>query len=253
VKILVVDDEDPARRRLVRMLAAVDGVTIAGEAIDADTTLARVAELAPDLVMLDIQLPGLDGLALAARYAHLPPIIFVTAHDEYAVRAFELDAVDYLVKPVRPERLAAAIERARRRIDAPPPRSTAAAADVLTRLAGAASAGEAPRSSTRVAVVDRGVVRLFDARDVSRFWSSDKYTLFRSAGAEHLTQEPLSALAERLEPHGFMRVHRGELVNLARVRAIRSQDGQHVVELDDGQESRVSRRELTTFKAALGL
>jgi DNA-binding LytR/AlgR family response regulator len=187
----------------------------------------------------------MDGLALAARYANLPPIVFVTAHDEFALRAFELDAVDYLVKPVRPERLAAALARLRRRLDA---RAGAAA---LARLA-ASSSGEVSAGNVRVVVVDRGVTRLFDAHAVSRFWSTDKYTQFLAEGEERLTQEPLAALAERLEPHGFLRIHRGELVNLARVRLLRSEDSQHVAELDDGQVARVSRRMYTTFKAALG-
>jgi DNA-binding LytR/AlgR family response regulator len=253
MRVLVVDDEAPARRRLVRMLAALADVTVAGEAADADTALAQIAALGPELVLLDIQLPGMDGLALAARYADLPPIVFVTAHAEFAVRAFELDAVDYLVKPVRPERLAAAIERARRRSDADRRAGDApATTDVLTRLA-APRPGEPPAPSTRIVVVDRGALRLFDAREVSRFWASDKYTLFRSGDEEHLTQEPLSALAARLEPLGFMRVHRGELINIARVRTVRAEDGQHVAELDDGQAARISRRVLTAFKAALGV
>jgi DNA-binding LytR/AlgR family response regulator len=249
MKVLIVDDEAPARRRLIRMLGALDGVTVAGEAGDAEAALAQVAALAPDVVLLDIRLPGMDGLALAARYAHLPPIVFVTAHDEFALRAFELDAVDYLVKPVRPERLAAAIARARRRLDGGGGDGATAA---LTRLAAAAPPAEPAAPRVRVVVVDRGVLRLFDAHEVSRFWATDKYTLFLAEGEERLTQEPLAALAARLEPHGFMRVHRGELVNLGRVRAVRSEDAHHLAELDDGQVARISRRMFTAFKTALG-
>lgn len=244
MKVLIIDDEAPARRRLIRMLDAMEGVTVAGEAGDAQAALAQVAALAPDVALLDIRMPGMDGLALAARYAHLPPIVFVTAHDEFALRAFELDAVDYLVKPVRPERLAAALARARRRLDA------RTATEVLSSLAAAAPPSEPP-TSARIVVLDRGALRLFDAHEVSRFWASDKYTLFFAAGEERLTQEPLALLAARLEPHGFLRVHRGELVNLRRVRAVRVEDGHHVAELDDGQVARVSRRELGAFKAAL--
>ncbi|MEO7731037.1 MAG: LytTR family DNA-binding domain-containing protein [Kofleriaceae bacterium] len=251
MRVLVVDDEAPARRRLIRMLAVIADVTVAGEAADADAALVQVAALGPDLVLLDIQLPGMDGLALAARYADLPPIVFVTAHDEFAVRAFELDAVDYLVKPVRPERLVAAIERARRRADADG-HEARRAPEVLARLA-APRVGEPPVPSSRIIVIERGALRLFDAREVTRFWASDKYTLFHSGGEERLTQEPLSALATRLEPLGFMRVHRGELINVARVRAVRAEAGQHLAELDDGQAARISRRVLTAFKAALGV
>jgi DNA-binding LytR/AlgR family response regulator len=248
VRVLIVDDEAPARRRLIRMIGAMEEVTVAGEAGDAETALAQVAALAPDVALLDIRLPGMDGLALAARYAHLPPIVFVTAHDEFALRAFELDAVDYLVKPVRPERLAAALARARRRLDASGDGTTA----TLARLAASAPPVELAATSVRIVVIDRGALRLFEAHEVSRFWASDKYTLFVAEGEERLTQEPLAALAERLLPHGFMRVHRGELVNLARVRAVRSEDGHHLAELEDGQVARVGRRVLTALKAALG-
>lgn len=237
MKVLIVDDEAPARRRLIRMLAPL-GIDVAGEAADAASALAQIAALAPDVILLDIRLPGMDGLALAARYADLPPILFVTAYDEFALRAFELDAVDYLVKPVRPERLAAALDRARRRLDG---RASAALMDRV-----------APPAGPRIVVLDRGVLRLFDARTIARFWASDRYTLFHADGEERLTQEPLNTLAARLEPHGFMRVHRGELVNLARVRTVRAADGQHIAELDDGQEARISRRVLTAFKTALG-
>lgn len=244
MRVLIVDDEAPARRRLIRMIGAMEEVTVVGEAGDAEAALAQVAALAPDVALLDIRLPGMDGLALAARYAHLPPIVFVTAHDEFALRAFELDAVDYLVKPVRPERLAAALARARRRLAA------SATAAALARLAAAPSSQPAP-ASARIVVSDRGALQLFEAHQISRFWASDKYTLFLAEGKERLTQEPLAALAERLEPLGFMRVHRGELVNLARVRTVRADDGGHLVELDDGQVARVGRRVLTALKAAL--
>lgn len=257
MRVLIVDDEPPARRRLIRMIDAMTDASVAGEAGDAEAALAQVTALAPDVVLLDIRLPGMDGLALAARYAHLPPIIFVTAHDEFALRAFELDAVDYLVKPVRPERLAAALARARRRLDATPPTQTLA--KLAAHAAASAPAAHAPdaahaarAASARILVSDRGALHLFDAHAVSRFWSSDKYTLFLADGQERLTQEPLAALADRLEPLGFMRVHRGELVNLARVRAVRAEDGHHVAVLDDGQRARVGRRVLTALKAALG-
>jgi DNA-binding LytR/AlgR family response regulator len=246
MRVLVVDDEAPARRRLIRMMAALADVTVVGEAGHADAALAQVAALLPDVMLLDIRLPGMDGLALAARYAHLPPIVFVTAYNEFALRAFELDAVDYLVKPVRPERLIEALGRARRRLD------VRSSAEVLTQLAAQPRPGERPGASTRIVVVDRGALRLFDASEICRFWASDRYTLFQVAGEEHLTQEPLAALAARLEPHGFMRAHRGEIINLARVRAVRAVDGQHIAELDDGQQARISRRVFTAFKAALG-
>src|SRR6185436_2724228 len=110
-----------------------------------------VAARSPDLLLLDIRMPGLDGLELVARYAELPPVIFVTAHDEFAVRAFELEAIDYLLKPVRPERLAAALDRVRRRSHHPPLATT------LGRLAQASAAAR-----PRVVVLERSAIRLFD-------------------------------------------------------------------------------------------
>jgi DNA-binding LytR/AlgR family response regulator len=189
-------------------------------------------------------MPGLDGMSFAQRQAALPPIVFVTAHDEYAARAFGVEAVDYLLKPVRTERLVAAVERVRRRSL----ESSASSADPTPAAAARALAG-----SPRIISGTRSSIELFDARDVTRFWSSDKYTLFRIAGEEHLTEEPLATLAERLAPFGFLRVHRAELVRGDAVRALRIVDGHHELCLSDGQCARVSRRAVSALKTALGL
>jgi DNA-binding LytR/AlgR family response regulator len=241
MRVLVVDDEAPARRRLVRQLAEVPGVELAGEAEDAETTLRAIEAHAPDVVLLDIRLPGVDGLTLAQRHADLPPIIFVTAYDEFAVQAFEVNAVDYLLKPVRQERLAAALERARGRARASREQVSRALQTV------------APVDPTRVVTVSRGEVRFFDARTITRFWSSEKYTMFRAEGEEHLTEEPLGLLEERLGASGFVRVHRAELVHVPSVRALRQEDGASEVVLADGQVARVSRRSVAAIRAALGL
>jgi DNA-binding LytR/AlgR family response regulator len=217
MKVVVVDDEAPARRRLRRMLGAVPDVLVAGEAATAQHALALVEQTRPDLLLLDVHMPGLDGIALAARYAHLPPIVFVTAYGEHAVRAFDLNAVDYLLKPVRPERLAQAIDRARSR-------------------------SEPTERRVHVTALERGVLHVFDARLVTRFHAESKYTAFRADGAEHLTEEPLSALELRLAPHGFVRVHRAELVRTSAIRALRLREGAWIVDLADGQTALVSRR-----------
>ena len=141
------------------------------------------------------------------------------------MKAFEVNAVDYLLKPVRTDRLAAALEK-------------------VQPLA---------LPGTRVVAAGRGVIRLFEATDLTRLWSSEKYTVFRSDGEEHLTEEPLSALELRLSAYGFLRTHRAELVNLKAVRSLRLTDGLHEVELSDGQRARVSRRSIADVKRALGL
>jgi DNA-binding LytR/AlgR family response regulator len=241
VRVVIVDDEAPARRRLIRMLEAIDGVEVVGEAGDADETVEVVARVRPDALFLDIRLPGVDGLTLARRVLELPPIVFVTAYDEFAVQAFEVNAVDYLLKPVRAERLAAAV----------------------TRLGSRTSAAEASRRaleavrpatrSTRLVTSERGTVRFFEAKQITRLHAADKYVVFQADGHERLTDESLNALEARLSGLGFLRVHRSELVRLGAVKALRSEPGLHELELVDGQRVRVSRRELGTVRRALGL
>lgn len=230
MKVLVVDDEPVARRRLVSMLAEIDGVEAAVEAGDAFEALERLDETGPDVLLLDIRMPGEDGLWLANRRRPLPPIIFTTAHSEHALEAFDAGAVDYLVKPVRRERLERALGRVRAR--------GSAAAPVE---AGSASPG------ARVVAREGAHTFLFSAADIARFFADDKYTCFRHGEREFLIEESLSALAERLGGDGFFRTHRAELVNLRRVRALRGA----VLELDTGEIARVSRRTLPRLRRAL--
>lgn len=240
LRALVVDDEAPARRRLSRQLEAL-GVEVVGEAEDGEQALSQARALSPDVLFLDVRMPGLDGLTLAQRHADLPPIVFCTAYDEFAVKAFEVNAVDYLLKPVRAERLAAAVEKVRAKQSA----SRERVAKALEAVA--------PAQATRVVASTRGTVRFFDARQLTRFWSSDKYTVFVAEGEEHLIEESLSTLEERLAPHGFLRVHRAELIRLDAVKSLSTIDGMHEVKLADGQVAKVSRRSVGAVKAALGL
>jgi DNA-binding LytR/AlgR family response regulator len=236
MRVLVVDDEAPARRRLERQLIEL-GHQLVAEAGDGEGALEAIRLHAPDVMLLDIRMPGLDGLTLVQRSRSLPPVIFCTAWSDFAVQAFEVNAIDYLLKPVRTERLGQALSR----VNARP----VALAKVLEVVA--------PISPTRLVTATRGTVRFFDAREVTRFWASEKYTLFRADGAEHLLEESLVALSARLAPFGFLQVHRGELVQISAVRSLKNADGVHEVELADGQLARVSRRELATVRRVLGL
>ncbi|MET0390854.1 MAG: LytTR family DNA-binding domain-containing protein [Polyangiales bacterium] len=244
MKALVVDDEAPARRRLARMLRELQ-IEVAAELDDGEAVLHALETQTVDVIFLDVRMPGLDGLSLARRYTDLPPIVFVTAYDQYAVNAFDVNAVDYLLKPIRPERLATAVERVRSR-------QTADSAAVQRALTAVAPSG-GPPAIPRVVSSQRGLIKLFDAREITRFWSSEKYTQFMADGAEQLTEEPLSALEERLREHGFVRIHRAELVRAEAIRALRVDAGGHAVDLSDGQTARVSRRALSSIKSALGL
>lgn len=253
MKVLVVDDEAPARRRMIRMLERAGGVEIVGQAADGVEALTELTRCQPEVVFLDIQMPALDGLALA-RQARLPLVVFVTAHDEHALAAFELGAADYLLKPVKAARLEATLARLRERLGAEAgPDEDAELRATLARLGGAGvgPGGELP--SPRLAVREGESVRLFDARELGRIFASDKYSVFIHEGREQLLDESLSQLELRLSAHGFVRVHRAELVNLAWVRALHGDSGSMSVELRDGQRVKVSRRMVAELKRRLGL
>ena len=255
LRALIVDDEPPARRRLMRLIEqlaaspALPAVTVVGEASDGEEALTMLAKTSASLLFLDIHMPGIDGLALAQRHHGLPPIVFTTAYDQHAVAAFAVHAVDCLLKPIRSERLAQAITRAAQRVQAlaaaGPAASPAGTTALLSEL------GSRGGGSPRIVVQDRGSLRLFAAAAIARFVARDKYTAFWVDGREQLTPESLNELEVRLAGHGFLRVHRGELVNLRRVQALKlGEDGSELV-LDDGQRARVSRRLLPQVRAAL--
>ncbi len=231
LNVLVVDDEPLARERLGRMLERLAGVKVAGEAANAEEALARIATLSPDLVLLDVEMPGMNGLELAATPG-IPPIVFTTAHVQFAADAFDLDAVDFLAKPVRAERLERALERARRRI----------------------ATGPAPSRTTArsLAVHESGTIRFVDAASVSVFRARDKYTEFVSGGKELLVRESLDALESRLGD-AFVRAHRSALVRKGAIRELVSDDGAHAARLADGTLIEVSRRAAPTVRRALGV
>lgn len=248
MRVLVVDDEPLARRRLVRMLEKIDGIEVAGEAEDGEDALARIGTLDPDLVLLDIRMPGLDGLTLARETPNLPPIIFTTAYDQYAVDAFEASAVDYLLKPVKQERL----ERALAKVQAKPRRAPSGDDGAIARVLERLLEGRERTSAPRITAQHGDALHVFDAREIARFYAQDKYTAFQVGGREYLLEESLSSLEKRLEPFEFIRVHRGELIALDQVRSFRAEDAGGLLELKDGQTARVSRRFVASLKKALG-
>jgi DNA-binding LytR/AlgR family response regulator len=246
--VLVVDDEAPARRRLRRLLQDVAGVEVVGEAEDGHQARALVERLRPDLVLLDIHMPEIDGLTLAATTA-MPAVVFTTAHAEHAVRAFELAAVDYLLKPIDGARLRQAVERARTRQALP---DWSALRDVVARGLGhtePARRTEPARLTARLG----NTVHLFDIEAVTRLHATDKYVLLQHESREFVLDESLVELEARLGPHGFVRVHRSELVRVAAIRALHLEPDGAWVELTDGQRAPVSRRSLPSLRQRLGL
>lgn len=233
IRTLLVDDEQPARERLRQLLAVHEDVEIVGEAEDGVQAIERIAELSPDLVMLDIQMPGASGLDVAASLGRpRPAVIFCTAYDQYAVDAFELSAIDYLLKPVNRARLAAALERVRQ---SSAPRTRDRALDTATRGRGLSPTRFLARRGARFRVVP--------IQEVVAFTFVDGVTHLLTA-TEQLSMQPiLAALARRLDPAEFFQVSRSAIIRLDGVREARPfADGTGEIILANGQTMAVARR-----------
>jgi two-component system response regulator AlgR len=240
MRILLVDDEAPARERLKRLIDELGGHQIVGEAADGAGALRQSAALAPDVVLLDVHMPGMNGIEVAYHLATLeraPAVVFATAYEEFAVDAFDARAVGYLLKPVRAERLASALGRARP-LDH-------AALGALAR----ASGGEARRN---VCARVRGELRLIPVEEILYFRADLKYVTVRHQHGEVLIEESLKALEDEFGAR-FVRVHRNALVAVAAIEALeRDAEGHARVRLRGVAETlEVSRREVATVKDRL--
>lgn len=232
VPVLVVDDEPIARAGLRQMLAAFDWVDVVGEAADGQSAVMAIETLKPEIVFLDVQMPGLLGTDVLRHIEHRPFVIFTTAYSQHAVTAFELGAVDYLMKPFGAARLAAAMERVRGAIGEP------SSLDAMERLSGALGGGPITRLFVRVGntIVPIPVDR------VSRLEADGDYVVAHVAGSRHLLHLALSTLVTRLDPKRFAQVHRTHVVNLDHVRAFRRDTrGNLEAEMNDGAKVPVSR------------
>jgi two-component system LytT family response regulator len=216
LRVLIVDDEPLARARTRRMIEAIGGAVVAGEAGSAAQARQLIAERRPDLLLLDIQMPGEDGFALLESLDPRPAVVFLTAFDHYAVRAFEENAVDYLLKPFRPERLAAALQRARRDLAHPEELSRRIAA-LLGGLPSGPGGDRIERFTVRVG--QRQLI--LKADEVLWFGAEDKLVFAATAAGRHYVNFTLDQLERRLDPRRFARVHRSAIVNLDHAAALR--------------------------------
>jgi two-component system LytT family response regulator len=250
LRVLIVDDEPLARARTRRLLDEIGDVTVIGEAGSAEEARRAIAALRPDLLLLDIQMPGEDGFALLASLEDRPAVVFVTAFDHYAVRAFEENAVDYLLKPFRRERLAGALERARRDLERPEELSRRLAA-LLGGLDRSAASEHLERFTVRVGQKQL----ILKADEVLWFGAEDKLVFAATAGDRHYVNFTLDQLERRLDPRRFARVHRGAIVNLDHAAALRPGfAGTYRLQLKDAgrTEVPVSRARARVLRERLG-
>ena len=241
LRVLIVDDEPLARQRLRDLLSDLPDVRIIGEAADGRAACELSDQLHPDVVMLDISMPVMDGLEAARHLAtgvHAPGVIFCTAYDDHALAAFEARAVDYLVKPIRRERLLDALQRVRRR----------SGADWIE----AEKAVTGQRARTHLCARIRGTLRLIDVNDVAFLQAEEKYVVVHHASGEDLIEDSLKTLEQEF-PDRFIRIHRNCLVARDRLKELRRQsDAQVVAVLRDRVELlEVSRRCLPTLRKEL--
>ena len=240
MRVVIADDEPLARRTLREHLRAIDTVDVVEECGDGLATIRAVDLLQPDLLFLDIRMPGASGIAVAEQIVHRPYIIFTTAYDRYAVTAFEIGALDYLLKPFGRERVHAVLARARTAIEHGMP-AIAARANVLT----------ASRPLSHVFVKERGRMLAVPLDRVERLEACDDYVALYVESRRHLLHARLQDLVARLEPSRFVRVHRSHVVNLGFVTAVEPRDGSRLtIVLSSGARVPASRAGAAQIKDA---
>jgi two-component system LytT family response regulator len=246
IRVLIADDEAPARDKLRRWIAAQADFEIAAEAGDGLAAAQAIAAHSPDVAFLDVQMPGLSGLEVAAQLepATAPLLVFVTAYDEHAIKAFELNAADYLLKPYDKDRLLKTLDRLRGRRAAPGAAEGAGAAVRAAR--------ERTGSSDRLLVPQGESLRLIDAATIHWLEADDNYVHVHTPGGRYMLRRTLSDLLAQLGERRFARIHKSAAINLAQIdRLVPLFKGDHEVRLRDGTVLRLSRRFKDDFFARL--
>jgi two-component system LytT family response regulator len=250
IRTLIVDDEPLARQRLRKLLEADADIAIAGECADGREALAALRELRPDLVFLDVQMPGMDGFGVLQGLggAVTPVVIFVTAHDRYALKAFEVHALDYLLKPFDKARFAAALGRAKAQI------GQGSAAALNERLHALLQTVEQRRGGPeRLMVKSAGRIFFVRIADVDWIEAAGNYVRLHVGEEDHLLRESLTALEKMLDPARFVRIHRSTIVNLERIRELQPAfHGDYVIILSSGAELPLARSCRHKLEEALG-
>jgi len=240
IRVVVVDDEPIAREGVRRQLVCEPGVEIVAECGDGLVAVETIRELAPDLVFLDVQMPGMDGFEVtrAIGIDVMPAVVFVTAYDKYALQAFEVNAVDYLLKPFDSERFQKAFQRARLQIER---RTTEAINEKLEALL--ESMRPQQRYLERLVVKSAGRIFFLAVAEIDWIESADNYVNLHCGRESHLIRETLSGLESKLDPEEFLRVRHSAIVNLKRIRELRPLfKGEYEIVLQNGVKLTSSRR-----------
>ncbi|MFC1824284.1 LytR/AlgR family response regulator transcription factor [Thermodesulfobacteriota bacterium] len=250
VKAIIADDEEPLRRFLRARLSEVwPELIICGEAKNGQQALDLIERHRPEIAFLDIRMPGLTGMKVAEQIVRSCLVVFVTAYDQYAVEAFENEAVDYLLKPVSVNRLRKSVNRLKKKLKTDPG-SSEVPAETLNRLLAAFSNKKGRQHLQYVRVQKGDGIRLIPVDEVIYFKASDKYTLVITGDEESLIRKPIKELTKELDPEYFWQIHRGTIVNVRSIsRVSRSLTGRGVVRLEHRQETlRVSNRYMHLFR-----
>ena len=251
IRVVIVDDENPARRKVGRFLAAEEDFEIAGEAGTGLEAVRLIESLSPDLVFLDVQMPELDGFGMLEKVGveEGPEIIFVTAYDEYTLRAFDVHALDYLLKPVNPERFHKALGRARARLQ------NKLSERLNSRLlALMESHRREDKLAARFAIKTPQGALLVNADDVDWVEAAGNYVRLRSGAQSHLLSETIGGMENRLDPRKFLRIHRSRIVNMERIKLLRPLfHGEYEIVLKDGTRLTSGRAYSERIRERLGL
>jgi two-component system, LytTR family, response regulator len=236
LRALIVDDEPLARRGVLLRLTKCKDVEVLGECGDGPSAIEKILELSPDVVFLDVQMPIMDGFEVLRSLPeeNLPAVIFLTAYEKHALRAFEVHALDYLLKPVDDERFAAAVERARKLLDSA---SRLEAAERLVHMLGSSG-----KYLSRFVVQTGSRLQIVPAEDTDWIGAAGDYAELHVRGRSHLVRETMNSLEQKLDPEKFLRIHRSRIVRTACILELRSiGNREHVVKLSDNSEHRSSR------------
>ncbi len=244
IRTVIIEDESLARALLIKYLDSFPGIEICGEYADGYSAIIAVNEEKPQLLFLDIKLPKISGVELVELLDYQPEIIFTTAHDEYALKAFEMNAVDYLLKPFSKERFVSAVERAVQRID-----MGAVPAD----NAGLAHALDVYEQLNRIVVKNKNQINVIAVGDIYYFEAQDDYVMIYTADKRYLKQATLKSFEARLDARSFVRVHRSYLVSTDKISRLEQYEkDSYNITMENKKLVPVSRSGYKTLKAALG-